>query len=77
MTYPGLIQNVYHLLDADGAPIPGTGTVYPTVAEYEAWARDDGSTVQVWASTPPYAAPVGTDEEREIGKIWPGHWKDG
>jgi murein DD-endopeptidase MepM/ murein hydrolase activator NlpD len=57
-------------------PIPGTGTIYPTVAEYEAWARDDGSTVEIWASTPLYAAPVGTDEERASGNIWPGQWVD-
>ena len=74
--YPGLIHDVYYVVDADGDPIWGTGTIYPSVAEYEAWARGRGSTVAVWRATPAYASPVGTDEERASGEIWPGEWVD-
>lgn len=74
--YPGLIHNVYHLVDADGNDVPGTGTIYPSVAEYEAMARADGSKVATWSPTPLYAAPVGTFEERQTGLIWPGEWID-
>ena len=50
----GILHDIYHLVDADGNPIPGTGSIWPTLAEYEAYARNDGSTVEVWTPEPQF-----------------------
>ena len=79
----GKLHDVYHLISLEtGKPIPGTGTPWPTIAEYEAHALNTNSGeeafgVAVWKPPgPTYQAPVGTEEQRASGKIWPGRWID-
>lgn len=62
----GILHDIYHLVDKDGNPIPGTGSIWPTVAEYEAYARNDGSTVAIWRPMPKY--PLYSQRDPE--------WKD-
>ena len=74
--YPGLLHDVYYLVDAAGKPLPGTGTIRPTVADFELFANADAVAVEVWKTGPLYIPPVGTEEERASGNVWPGDWID-
>lgn len=65
----GKLHDVYHLINKDtGLPLPGTGSPWPTVAQFEAHALntvagEEKYTVDAWTLTHRTQPPIPTEEQ--------------